>query len=284
MSIALMNAAWRLDVPASKKLVMLAMCDWSNDEGTSCHPSIAAIAKRASMSPRQAQRVVHELIDQGWLRVVGNWAGGKSGSTRQYHLNVAAIMAGGLIHTGDTSDTGDKLARVTPAANTGVAHDTPRVTSKADTGVTGVTQTTIDPPDNHQRNHHSERARTANAGVRFPEFWAAYPNKTARPQCLAKWKAKHLDAIADRILADVARKAAQDRRWLEGYVPNPATYLNQERWNDPVQPRLGPPVGATPVTGKQTALEQSNRHTAAAWAGAQSPGGQVIEEEAHAGS
>jgi hypothetical protein len=72
---------------------------------------------------------------------------------------------------------------------------------------------------------------------RFQEFWSAYPNKTARKVCLAKWKARKLDAGADAIIADVKRKASEDRRWLDGFVPNPETYLNQDRWDDPIQPR-----------------------------------------------
>ena len=72
---------------------------------------------------------------------------------------------------------------------------------------------------------------------RFEEFWAAYPNKTGRKPCLAKWKSRKLDGHADEILADVKAKASGDRRWLDGFVPNPETYLNQDRWLDPVQGR-----------------------------------------------
>lgn len=71
----------------------------------------------------------------------------------------------------------------------------------------------------------------------FAEFWAAYPTKVAKPQCLAKWKSKALEKFAQTILADVAAKVANDRRWADGFIPNPLTYLNQERWNDPVQPK-----------------------------------------------
>ena len=80
---------------------------------------------------------------------------------------------------------------------------------------------------------------TAVGADRFAEFWSAYPNKTARKVCLAKWKSRKLDARADAIIADVRRKASEDRRWLDGFVPNPETYLNQDRWDDPIQPKRG---------------------------------------------
>lgn len=71
----------------------------------------------------------------------------------------------------------------------------------------------------------------------FDDFWAAYPTKVAKPQCRAKWKSKGLERFAQAILADIAAKKANDRRWADGFIPNPQTYLNQERWNDPVQPK-----------------------------------------------
>lgn len=64
----------------------------------------------------------------------------------------------------------------------------------------------------------------------FDDFWNAYPNirKVAKKNCLEKWKAKKLDAIAEKIIKDVRVKSAT---WGE-FAPAPLTYINQERWND----------------------------------------------------
>lgn len=67
---------------------------------------------------------------------------------------------------------------------------------------------------------------------RFAEFWNAYPKKGQKPQCLAKWKLKKLDPLADIIVAHVTAMAGSDA-WQKSegqYCPNPLTYLNQERW------------------------------------------------------
>lgn len=69
---------------------------------------------------------------------------------------------------------------------------------------------------------------------RFEEWWAAYPKKVGKKPSAAKWKAKRLDAIADELIRDVGIRASSDRKWREGYIPNPATYLAQERWNDAI--------------------------------------------------
>lgn len=76
---------------------------------------------------------------------------------------------------------------------------------------------------------------------RFPDFWKAWPDherKVARLQCEAKWKAKKLDRLADRIIAHVERMKLTDT-WAKGFVPLPATYLNQNRWEGSAQPLVG---------------------------------------------
>lgn len=76
---------------------------------------------------------------------------------------------------------------------------------------------------------------------RFADFWDAYPRKVGKKPSREKWQRKRLDAKADEIIADVKDRMARDRRWLDGYIPNPATYLNQERWNDEVETRAAGP-------------------------------------------
>ena len=83
----------------------------------------------------------------------------------------------------------------------------------------------------------NDSAPTIEKKSRFEEFWKIYPLKQARPPCEAKWKSKKLDNVADRIIANVIARLASDRRWSDGFIPNPLTYLNQERWNDPIPDR-----------------------------------------------
>jgi hypothetical protein len=80
-----------------------------------------------------------------------------------------------------------------------------------------------------------EKENKPSGDGRFDEFYAAYPKKVKRKPALAIWKRKKLDRIADQIIQDVAMRLSSDRRWLDGFVPDPTTYLNQERWNDEMQ-------------------------------------------------
>lgn len=92
MSIRIMSLVWdNFQRGGSEKLAMLALADWCNDQGGSLYPSISAIAKKINTSECQARRIVHGLIDEGYLSVIGNHAGGNPGQARQYLLNVEKL-------------------------------------------------------------------------------------------------------------------------------------------------------------------------------------------------
>lgn len=129
MSIRLMTLAWELKIPATRKIVLLALCDWANDEGI-CFPSVARVASRASLSPRQCKRVLHQLADDRWVDVVGNPTGGAS--SRRYQINVQALRTGDI---GVTRVRTSPVARASPAG----------MTSVATTGDADVTRTTKEP-------------------------------------------------------------------------------------------------------------------------------------------
>lgn len=70
---------------------------------------------------------------------------------------------------------------------------------------------------------------------RFDDFWSAYPRKEGKKAAAKAWARAKLDRIADRILDDVRGRTLRDRQWRDRrYIPHPATYLNNERWNDEI--------------------------------------------------
>lgn len=158
-----MTYAWRAPLKAANKLALLAMCDWANDDGGSLYPSISKVAERMSCTERQAKRIVHQLILDGWISVVGNANGGAPGCTRRYQINVKKVMTGDadVTRTGvmdvtpkgntgvmDVTRTGD--TDVTPRGGTGDISGKGRVTFLVKTGDTGVTLSTIEPSINNQ--------------------------------------------------------------------------------------------------------------------------------------
>jgi hypothetical protein len=78
---------------------------------------------------------------------------------------------------------------------------------------------------------------------RFDEFWKLYPRREGRKACETKWEQKKLDAIADTIVGHLTTRVKSDKKWRDGFVPMPLTFLNQERWTDEyetIQPKQRP--------------------------------------------
>ena len=70
---------------------------------------------------------------------------------------------------------------------------------------------------------------------RFERFWAIYPNKTGKQAALKTWsRIKPSAELTEVILAAVEYQRTWDRWTKDGgrYIPNPATWLNQGRWED----------------------------------------------------
>ena len=67
----------------------------------------------------------------------------------------------------------------------------------------------------------------------FEAFWSAYPSKVGKKVALKAWKAARKDGMPDldTVVAAVERQSGR-RRWSEGIIPNPSTWLNQGRWDD----------------------------------------------------
>ena len=66
---------------------------------------------------------------------------------------------------------------------------------------------------------------------RFDTFWKQYPRKIAKPRALKAWmKVKPDDALTQKIISRLAKEDFATRD--EKFIPHPATWLNDQRWND----------------------------------------------------
>lgn len=61
MSVRIMTAVWAADLPATEKLVLLALADQANDDGH-CWPSAMTIAKKCGQGERTVRRAIQSLI------------------------------------------------------------------------------------------------------------------------------------------------------------------------------------------------------------------------------
>lgn len=66
MSISLMSTAWKLDLSSTDKIVLLALADWSNDDGH-CWPSLSQLQAKSGLSERAVRMAIGRLRDAGHL-------------------------------------------------------------------------------------------------------------------------------------------------------------------------------------------------------------------------
>lgn len=77
-----------------------------------------------------------------------------------------------------------------------------------------------------------ERSNTAPNG--FDDFWKTYPKRTAKPAALKAFRAAKINGHLGEVLLHVGKMSESDdwKKNLGQFIPNPATYLNQRRWED----------------------------------------------------
>jgi len=87
---------------------------------------------------------------------------------------------------------------------------------------------------NHKKEKLKKEKPCTTSVARFNEFWELYPVKKGKKVVQQKWRLRKLDNMADKILEDVAKRLSSDASWKDGFIPNPATYINQDRWEDEI--------------------------------------------------
>jgi hypothetical protein len=83
MSIRVMTDVWAYaDCSGSELLVLLALADFSDDNGRNIYPSMQTLAQKSRLSVKQARRVVQNLVKKQLIEIVeiGGWDRGRNRS------------------------------------------------------------------------------------------------------------------------------------------------------------------------------------------------------------
>jgi len=80
----------------------------------------------------------------------------------------------------------------------------------------------------------------ADADELFDQFWKVYPKKIGKGAAKkAFYKALKKEGVSVEALIDAVERQKEGDQWVKdggSYIPNPTTWLNQERWEDEVLP------------------------------------------------
>lgn len=81
-----MSAVWQLsEYRNEKRLVLLALADWANDDGV-CWPKMPAIAEKAGITERGASGIMRQLVRDGVVEILDE--GGGRGHSRRYRIHL----------------------------------------------------------------------------------------------------------------------------------------------------------------------------------------------------
>lgn len=213
MSIHCSSWAWRQQLSATDKLVLLALSDHANDEDFSCWPSLTHLARKCGLNRSTIKRVLKRLEDSKYL-VRYN----RGRATTVYTLFFNA-------------DSNHVRKEPRSAVHLGAQDKKARRNESDEVGAQCATEPSTEPLKKHQDSAYVTVSGTS-APSGFDDYWAVVPRKVKRKDAQAVWKRQKLDSLADQIIADVKYRLANDDRWRQGYIPDPPTYLRQERWMD----------------------------------------------------
>jgi hypothetical protein len=118
--------------------------------------------------------------------------------------------------------------------------------------------------DNENINNHSIKDYIAE---RFDEFWKAYPKKVGKEAARKAFTKIRPTAELFKVMLDGIERSKKSQQWQEEqgrFIPNPATWLNQGRWDDELTDAQQPKskTRTSPERGDWDATEALNRSIA----------------------
>lgn len=231
MSVRVMSMVWEADLPTTEKMVLLAIADSADDDGDNAWPSVATLARKASVSERRVQQIVKGLESRGLLTVHPQ-AGGHRGMRDDRRPNLYAISL-------------DGVKWISPRPAHGVKSDVLRGEISDAHGVKPVS-----PNPSIETSNRTSKDMTDDGD--FDEFWRVYPRKEAKKEAMKAWRRAIRTEAPSVIIAAALRYRADPNRDAE-FTAHPTTWLNQGRWEDePLPPK------ARKGSGTQSFLEASN--------------------------
>lgn len=210
------------EATGNDRLVLLAIADEADDDGTNAYPGIDRIAHKARVNKRTTMRCIERLEEAGELLVERPDVRGRG----RYNTYVVLMGRNGdtlspISEVPEKARNGDRKAR--KGAQPYLIGDRP------------IDPLTQDP-----------EVKDSSSDVPFETFWKFYPRKTDKGGARKAWAKATKKATIGTVTAGVQRFAADPNLPEPQFIPHPTTWLNGERWNDgPLPPRSGRPKPRT---------------------------------------
>lgn len=232
MSVRALSRVWEHSQHGGTELLMLlAIADFADDNGTA-YPSVATLAAKCRMKPRNANYILAALEASGELDIQRNK--GPAGANR-YRVTLPLQRVAPLQGSAPL-----QCSAPTPAMECATplqrSADKPSLNRQEPS-----LRASARSPEASTASRKAKTARKAEHPL-FAEFYEAYPRKVARPDAAKAFDTLNPDrALLQAMLAAIKAQnlAARCASGESRYVPHPATWLNKERWKDAVEPARG---------------------------------------------
>ena len=93
--------------------------------------------------------------------------------------------------------------------------------------------------ENKSFENNSDNSVKSSLEASFERFWSSYPKKIAKPNALAEWeKLKPNEELLQKMLTALEsfKKTEQWQKENGRFIPHPATWLKNRRWEDSIEP------------------------------------------------
>lgn len=284
MSVKCMSAVFeRYPGSAGEFLLALALADNAHDDGSHIFPGVADMARKSRQSERAVQLHLRKMLASGWL--IKERMGLGRGQHTEYRINPGWLKGADIspfIQPVDNSGKGADISPFSaekgcnPTHEKGEIHDTKGCNPRHPyiTVLTVIEPSPLPPA----------KAGGADTGVEnsaghgnFASFFAAYPRKVGKVQAQQVWDKLAPDEALRKRIAEAVRAWARSPEWArnEGqFIPKPARWLREARWDDEPGMTLTPSavaqlprmVEAAPLTPEQLKANGERARAAAAMA------------------
>lgn len=196
MSIEMMNSAWNTDnLTPTKKLILLLLGSYA-DENHQCYPSHRHIANKIGLKDTKGvQRTIQEFEKLGYLKIERRKKENGGYTSNKYTL---LLPMGGKTHRGRGRDS---------------------------EGAENPVNTKEETKTNNIKKEIFYRSS-------FEKFYEIYPKKVGKKKAFESFH-KIKESEIEKVLIKIEEYAVTVKDKIDiQWIPNPATWLNQERWND----------------------------------------------------
>lgn len=227
MSIEVMSWAWKTNLKSTLKLTLLALADYSNDDGL-CWPSIDAMVKKSSLTRSSLIANVQKLCCLGIIEKKKRYENGRR-SSNQYRLKIELSPESIRIDSGRPKSIRMESIRM---ENQSVSPESGHTTIYKPSLTNNRTVNNM----RAQEHKHKKKCAVKNKySKEFEQFYKDYPRHRNKPRAYKAWlKINPDETLRKKIMGgvDTFKKYIAIKNVEEKYIPYPEKWLNGTQWED----------------------------------------------------